>query len=70
VDANGRDLNGDARQHSRRADVAGPFRDSLAAWLALFRRLWSAHVDALERHLDRTDQSTPTKRKARRRRRQ
>ena len=44
------------------------------AWLAPFRRLWSAHVDALERHLDRMEQSTPTmatrtKRKARRRRR-
>ena len=23
------------------------------AWLAQFRRLWSTHVDALERHLDR-----------------
>jgi hypothetical protein len=22
------------------------------AWLARFRRFWSAHVDALERHLD------------------
>lgn len=38
-------------------------------WLAQFRRLWSAHVDALERHLDRMEQSqssrkaTPTKRK-------
>src|SRR5205823_13417389 len=31
------------------------------AWLAQFRRFWSAHVDALERHLDRMDQSTPTK---------
>jgi hypothetical protein len=30
------------------------------AWLAPFRRFWSAHVDALERHLDRMDQSTPT----------
>src|SRR5208337_2257987 len=39
------------------------------AWLAPFRRFWSAHVDALERHLDRMDQSTPTKRKARRGRR-
>ncbi len=39
------------------------------AWLAPFRQLWSAHVDALERHLDRMDQSTPTKRKARRRHR-
>ena len=26
------------------------------AWLAPFRRFWSAHVDALERHLDRMDQ--------------
>ena len=43
------------------------------AWLAQFRRFWSAHVDALERHLDRIDQSmeraTPTKSKTRRRRR-
>jgi DNA-binding transcriptional ArsR family regulator len=33
------------------------------AWLAQFRRFWSAHLDALERHLDRmdSDQSTPTK---------
>ena len=34
------------------------------AWLAQFRRFWSAHVDALERHLDRMDrmnQSTATK---------
>ena len=27
------------------------------AWLAPFRRYWSAHVDALERHLDRMDQA-------------
>jgi DNA-binding transcriptional ArsR family regulator len=32
-------------------------------WLTPFRRFWSNHVDALERHLDRMDQSTPTKRK-------
>src|SRR5213078_4582190 len=38
------------------------------AWLAPFRRFWSAHLEALERHLDRVDQSTPTKRKTRRRR--
>src|ERR1700724_1393370 len=43
-------------------------------WLAPFRRFWSAHVDALERHLDRMDrstrdQSTPTKRKTKTRRR-
>lgn len=33
------------------------------AWLAPFREFWSAHVDALERHLDRLHPSTPTKRK-------
>ncbi len=37
------------------------------AWLAPFRRFWSAHVDALERHLDRIDRRTPTTRKTRRR---
>jgi DNA-binding transcriptional ArsR family regulator len=36
------------------------------AWLTQFRQFWSVHVDALERHLDRMDQSTPTKRKTRR----
>ncbi|HEY4052200.1 MAG TPA: metalloregulator ArsR/SmtB family transcription factor [Terriglobales bacterium] len=49
-----------------------PFR-AMDDWLAQFRRFWSAHVDALERHLDRmsharTDRqlqgsSTPTKNK-------
>jgi DNA-binding transcriptional ArsR family regulator len=39
------------------------------AWLAPFRRFWSAHVDALERHLDRMDRSTPAKRKITRKRR-
>jgi len=42
------------------------------AWLAQFRRFWHAHLDALERHLDRhldrMDQSTPTKTKTRKRR--
>lgn len=40
------------------------------AWLAQFRRFWSAHIDALERHLDRMgrfpsipDQATPAKKK-------
>jgi len=40
----------------------GPLKE-LDAWLAQFRRFWSAHVDALERHLDRMDQPVPTKRK-------
>jgi DNA-binding transcriptional ArsR family regulator len=35
----------------------------LDAWLAQFRRFWSAHVDALERYLERMDQSKPTKKK-------
>jgi DNA-binding transcriptional ArsR family regulator len=38
------------------------------AWLAPFRRFWSAHVDALERHLDRMDRSSRTKTKTRRKR--
>jgi len=37
------------------------------AWLAPFRQFWSAHVDALERHLDRMDQmdqpTPPTKKR-------
>jgi len=44
-----------------------PFEE-LDAWLARFRRFWSARLDALERHLDRMerfesipDPSTPTK---------
>jgi DNA-binding transcriptional ArsR family regulator len=37
-----------------------PFQ-AMDAWLAPFRRFWSAHVDALERHLDRMDPPTPTK---------
>jgi len=37
-----------------------PFQE-MDAWLAPFRRFWSAHVDALERHLDRMDRSVPPK---------
>lgn len=29
------------------------------AWLAPFRRYWSAHMDALERHLDRMSTTPP-----------
>ena len=43
----------------------GPLQE-VDAWLAPFRRFWSAHVDALERHLDQMDQSTATKKKTRR----
>jgi DNA-binding transcriptional ArsR family regulator len=44
-----------------------PLRE-MDVWLAQFRRFWSAHVDALERHLDRmdqdrVDQKPPQKRK-------
>ncbi len=44
-----------------------PFQE-VNAWLDQFRRFWSAHVDALERHLDRMYPSTPSKRKPGRRR--
>jgi DNA-binding transcriptional ArsR family regulator len=45
-----------------------PFRE-LDTWLAQFRRFWSAHIDALERHLDRMDQFTTTKKKTTKKRR-
>jgi DNA-binding transcriptional ArsR family regulator len=50
-----------------------PFQE-VDAWLARFRRFWSDHVDALERHLDRmgpstSTRATPTKKKAKRNRR-
>jgi len=38
----------------------------LEEWLAPFRQLWSRHVDALERHLDRIHQPASAKKKARR----
>jgi DNA-binding transcriptional ArsR family regulator len=43
-----------------------PFQE-MDAWLAQFRRFWSAHVDALERHLDRMDQATKMNTRRRRR---
>ncbi|HZT69227.1 MAG TPA: metalloregulator ArsR/SmtB family transcription factor [Terriglobia bacterium] len=39
------------------------------AWLAPFRRFWSTHVDALERHLDRMDRRSQAKKKSKRERR-
>src|SRR5918996_1257446 len=33
----------------------------LDAWLAPFRRFWSAHVDALEQHLDEMEKVSPVK---------
>ena len=33
----------------------------IEAWLAPFRRFWSRHVDALEKHLDRMDKSATVK---------
>jgi DNA-binding transcriptional ArsR family regulator len=39
-----------------------PFQE-VDDWLAQFRRFWSVHIDALERHLDRMDHLTPTKKK-------
>ena len=43
-----------------------PFQE-VDAWLAQFRRFWSAHIDALERHLDRMDPSTSMKKEDRQR---
>jgi DNA-binding transcriptional ArsR family regulator len=45
-----------------------PFQQ-VDVWLAPFRRFWSTHLDAFERHLDRMDQSTPKKGKTRKTRR-
>jgi DNA-binding transcriptional ArsR family regulator len=42
----------------------GPFQE-LDEWLIPFRRFWSAHFDALERHLDRMDRAIPKKPKTR-----
>src|SRR5579862_6504633 len=40
------------------------------AWLAPFRRFWSRHLDALEHHLDRMAQPTPTRKKISKKRRE
>jgi hypothetical protein len=37
----------------------------LDAWLVPFRRFWSKHVDALERHLDRMEKVPSVKGKKR-----
>jgi DNA-binding transcriptional ArsR family regulator len=37
-----------------------PFRE-IDAWMEQFRRFWSAHIDALERHLDRIHSPISTK---------
>ncbi len=44
-----------------------PFQE-FDVWLDQFRRFWSAHVDALERHLDRMEQLAAPKRKTRKKR--
>ena len=43
-----------------------PLRE-IDAWLAPFRRVWSGHVDALERHLDRIERPARTRKKTRKR---
>jgi hypothetical protein len=37
----------------------------LDGWLVPLRRLWSKHVDALERHLEKIDKVPTVKRKER-----
>ena len=46
---------------------AGPLKDA-ASWIEEYRRFWAPHLDALERYLDRMEQSPPTKKKATRHR--
>ena len=49
---------------------AGPLKDA-AIWIEDYRRFWAAHLDALERHLDRMEQvnsTNSTKAKSRNRR--
>jgi len=43
----------------------GPFQE-VDDWLEQFRRFWSEHVDALERHLDRIYPSSAKKGKTER----
>ena len=43
-----------------------PLRE-VDAWLAPFRRQWTAHVDALEQYLDRMETAPAKKRKKRKR---
>jgi DNA-binding transcriptional ArsR family regulator len=43
----------------------GPLQE-VDTWLAPFRRHWSAHVDALERYLDRQPAPTRTTKRSRR----
>ena len=41
---------------------ASPLKDA-ASWIEEYRRFWSAHLDALERHLDRMNPSKPANKK-------
>ncbi len=41
-----------------------PFRE-MDAWLAQFRRFWTSHIDALERHLDNMAQAEHSGKKPR-----
>jgi DNA-binding transcriptional ArsR family regulator len=55
-------------KHLRVLREAGFVESTVDAQRRLYR-FWSAHVDALERHLDRMDQAAATKRKTKRKRR-
>ena len=48
---------------------AAPLREA-AGWIEDYRRFWSAHVDALERHLDRMQRSAETQATTTKRRKQ
>jgi DNA-binding transcriptional ArsR family regulator len=42
-----------------------PLRE-IDEWLVPFRRFWSKHIDALERHLDRMEKAPPSRNRKRR----
>lgn len=51
----------DAQWRPCRLDAA-PLKEA-AGWIEEYRRFWSVHVDALERHLDRIGRARQTKSK-------
>ena len=44
---------------------AGPLKEA-AGWIEEYRRFWSVHIDALERHLDRVELKGNSKSKSKR----
>ena len=65
IELNPRELMVANRTAERATRLAERLRE-IDDWLAQFRRLWSSHLDKLERHLDRVDKTpSPKKEKGR-----